>query len=150
MTRSSRTGHLAGRPLSDRELELIRVIALGLTNDEVATQLNVTPGVVKAMLKRVAGKLETRNRTHSVVTCLKMGLITLGSESETRPSRCRWLLEIRHNESERWRPMHNGTVMFPTKDEGERELIIVRRRNQSWQFQLVRATTIFVVESEDE
>ena len=51
------------RVLTCREREIIRLVAEGLSNKEIARQLNVSPGTVKVHLYNIFQKLEIRNRT---------------------------------------------------------------------------------------
>ncbi|NXY99095.1 response regulator transcription factor [Streptomyces sp. BR123] len=49
-------------PLTPREREIARLVAQGLSNAEIATELVVTPGTVKTHLANVQAKLRVRNR----------------------------------------------------------------------------------------
>jgi LuxR family maltose regulon positive regulatory protein len=53
-------------PLTDRELEVLHLIAAGLSNATIAEQLVVTVGTVKSHLKHIYGKLSVRSRTQAV------------------------------------------------------------------------------------
>jgi ATP/maltotriose-dependent transcriptional regulator MalT len=53
--------------LSDRELEVLRLIAVGLSNREIAEKLYLSPGTVKTHVHNICGKMGVSNRTQAVV-----------------------------------------------------------------------------------
>ena len=53
-------------PLSDRELEVLRLVAQGYSNRETAVKLVVTEGTIKKHLNNVYGKLGVKNRTQAI------------------------------------------------------------------------------------
>jgi LuxR family maltose regulon positive regulatory protein len=53
-------------PLTGRELEVLRLLAEGLTNKEMAARLIVAPSTVKQHLKNIYGKLDVHSRTQAV------------------------------------------------------------------------------------
>jgi LuxR family maltose regulon positive regulatory protein len=62
-------------PLSERELEVLRLIADGLSNREIAQRLFVSVGTVKAHVNHVYGKLLVRSRTQAVARARELQLI---------------------------------------------------------------------------
>jgi LuxR family transcriptional regulator, maltose regulon positive regulatory protein len=62
-------------PLSQRELEVLHLMALGCTNQEIARQLVVAPGTIKAHAATIYRKLDAANRTEAVARARKSGLI---------------------------------------------------------------------------
>jgi LuxR family maltose regulon positive regulatory protein len=66
-------------PLSPRELEVLQLIALGRTNQEIAQQLIVSPGTVKAHTSSIYGKLDVSNRTEAVARARQLGLLPYNS-----------------------------------------------------------------------
>jgi DNA-binding NarL/FixJ family response regulator len=52
--------------LSEREAEVLRFVAAGLTNIEIAERLYLSPNTVRAHLHRIYGKLEVTNRAEAV------------------------------------------------------------------------------------
>lgn len=64
-------------PLSDRELEVLQLIAEGLTNQEVGEKLFLSLNTVKAHTRNIYGKLGVNNRTQAVAKVRGLGLITL-------------------------------------------------------------------------
>ena len=61
--------------LSEREVEVLRLIAGGLSNSEVGRKLFIAPSTVKKHLENVYGKLTVRNRTEAVTRAREMGLM---------------------------------------------------------------------------
>jgi LuxR family maltose regulon positive regulatory protein len=62
-------------PLSERELEVLTLIAAGKTNQEIAGELFVAKSTVKTHIKNIYGKLDVRNRTQAVSRARKLGLL---------------------------------------------------------------------------
>jgi LuxR family maltose regulon positive regulatory protein len=62
-------------PLSERELEVLQLIAEGLTNQEIASRLVVSLNTVKAHCRNVYGKLGVNNRTQAVVRAKAFGIL---------------------------------------------------------------------------
>jgi len=61
--------------LSERELEVLRLLAAGLTNPEIADRLFVTVNTVKWHTKNIYGKLQVHNRTEAVVQAQALRLL---------------------------------------------------------------------------
>jgi LuxR family maltose regulon positive regulatory protein len=72
--KASPTGDLV-EPLSQRELEVLHLMALGRTNQEIARQLIVAPGTVKAHTASIYRKLDVANRTEAVARARQHGLL---------------------------------------------------------------------------
>lgn len=62
-------------PLSERELEILRLIARGASNREIATTLFLAEGTVKNHVTNILGKLEVRDRTQAALKAMESGLI---------------------------------------------------------------------------
>ncbi|MET9685420.1 response regulator transcription factor [Streptomyces coeruleorubidus] len=73
-------GHLAdpGAALSDREIEVVRLLALGHSNRSIAASLHLTEATIKTHLVRVYRKLGTENRASTVSEAVRRGLLELG------------------------------------------------------------------------
>ncbi len=63
--------------LSTRELEVLRLVAVGLPDKQVAEQLGISQKTVRNHLTRVYGKLGAGNRVEAVVNGLRIGLLSL-------------------------------------------------------------------------
>jgi ATP/maltotriose-dependent transcriptional regulator MalT len=62
-------------PLTPRELEVLRLVALGRSNSQVASELFVTVGTVKSHLHSISGKLDAANRVEAVARARAVGLL---------------------------------------------------------------------------
>jgi LuxR family transcriptional regulator, maltose regulon positive regulatory protein len=62
-------------PLTERELEVLQLIAQGKTNLEIASQLIVARGTVKAHAANIFSKLEVTNRTEAVARARQIGIL---------------------------------------------------------------------------
>ncbi|GAA2002600.1 response regulator transcription factor [Nocardiopsis rhodophaea] len=73
----ARTGeHPCLSELTDRELQILRLVARALNNRQIAAHLMISEGTVKAHLSRVLGKLRLASRTQAVVFAYDCGLVT--------------------------------------------------------------------------
>ena len=66
---------LLGTPLSAREVEVLQLVADGLSNVEIGGQVGLSALTVKSHLVRIGAKLGTGNRTHQVALALRKGAI---------------------------------------------------------------------------
>jgi DNA-binding NarL/FixJ family response regulator len=64
-------------PLTPRELEVLRLLALGHTNRQIAEELVISLGTAKNHVEHIRIKLGSSDRTQAVVRALELGLITL-------------------------------------------------------------------------
>lgn len=69
----SRPSDLAG--LTDREREILTLVASGLTNHEIADRLTVSPLTVKTHVSRILAKLQARDRVQLVIRAYEAGLV---------------------------------------------------------------------------
>jgi DNA-binding NarL/FixJ family response regulator len=64
--------------LTDREREVMTLVGAGLSNQEIAERLVVSPATAKTHVSRVMGKLEARDRAQVVVLAYESGLVQPG------------------------------------------------------------------------
>jgi DNA-binding NarL/FixJ family response regulator len=64
--------------LTERETEVLRLVGQGLTNDEIATRLFLSPLTAKTHVSRIMQKLHARDRVQLVVTAYESGLVAPG------------------------------------------------------------------------
>lgn len=67
---------LLPQPLTNRELEVLRLLAQGRTNREIARELLVSVGTVKAYVQRIIAKLEVSDRTQAAVKATELGILS--------------------------------------------------------------------------
>jgi LuxR family maltose regulon positive regulatory protein len=63
--------------LSGRELEVLRLVAQGATNQEIADRLVITVGTAKSHINHILGKLDSHNRTEAVARARSLGLLDI-------------------------------------------------------------------------
>jgi len=63
--------------LTDREEEILKLLAAGLPNKEIAQKLGLSEGTVKNHISAILAKLHANDRTQAVLTALKRGLVNL-------------------------------------------------------------------------
>ena len=63
--------------LSEREVEVLKLIAQGTSNKIIATSLNISESTVKTHIQSIFNKLEVNDRTEAVTEAIKKGIITL-------------------------------------------------------------------------
>ncbi|APU43489.1 MULTISPECIES: response regulator transcription factor [unclassified Streptomyces] len=67
------------RVLTAREIEVTRLIATGLSNDQIAAQLVISPHTAKTHVTRAIAKLGVRDRAQLVILAYETGLVRVGS-----------------------------------------------------------------------
>lgn len=63
--------------LSERELEVLRLMAQGMGNQEIGTALIIGESTVKSHVNRILSKLGVSDRTQAVITAVKRGIVSL-------------------------------------------------------------------------
>ncbi len=66
--------------LSERELEVLQVVAAGKSNKEIADRLSISVYTVQVHLRNIYGKLGVASRTEAVTVALRRGWITLDAQ----------------------------------------------------------------------
>jgi DNA-binding NarL/FixJ family response regulator len=69
--------HMSDQTLTPAEVLVLRLIAAGNANKEIAGQLGITEDTVKGRVKSILAKLDAHDRTHAAIIGLKRGIIEL-------------------------------------------------------------------------
>jgi DNA-binding NarL/FixJ family response regulator len=69
--------HATDEDLTSREIDVLRLIAAGNANKEIAAQLSITEDTVKGHVSNILAKLGANDRTHAVTIGLKRGIMEL-------------------------------------------------------------------------
>ena len=67
--------HVSDETLSAREIEVLRLVAVGKANKEVASDLAIAEDTVKKHVRNILAKLSANDRTHAATIALKRGII---------------------------------------------------------------------------
>lgn len=67
-------------PLTEREVEVLRLLARGESNQEIAANLNISEGTVRRHVSSILGKLHLASRTQAALYALREGLASLDGE----------------------------------------------------------------------
>jgi DNA-binding NarL/FixJ family response regulator len=73
---------LTPEPLTEREVEILQLIAQGLENHEIAERLNLRETTVRTHVSNILGKLHLANRVQATLYALRKGLTSLNDISE--------------------------------------------------------------------
>ncbi len=68
---------MSGPPVTEREIEVLRLVAAGMTNKEIASTLFIAEGTVKTHLNSIHEKLGVRDRTEAVMVAVRRGILRL-------------------------------------------------------------------------
>ena len=68
--------------LTEREIEVLRLVSQGLSNREAAKRLGIVEGTVRSHISNILSKLHLSNRTQAVVYALREGLAPLESKED--------------------------------------------------------------------
>ena len=69
--------HVTDEDLSEREVAVLRLVAIGKANKQIARDLGLSEETVKGYLKTIFAKLDVADRTHAVTVAARRGLIEL-------------------------------------------------------------------------
>ncbi len=70
--------HMSNPQLTPRQVDTLRLIVAGLSNQEIASRLNITEGTVKAHVKAILAKFGARDRAQAASVALKRGIVRAG------------------------------------------------------------------------
>lgn len=73
-------------PLTEREMEVLRLVARGLTNEEIAEELYITERTARTHVSNILSKLHLANRTQAALYALRKGLARLDEPSDDTSS----------------------------------------------------------------
>jgi DNA-binding NarL/FixJ family response regulator len=69
-----RTPERIGEPLTERETEVLRLLAQGKSNKDIAKSLNITEQTVKSHVSHILDKLDVPSRTQAALYAMRTGL----------------------------------------------------------------------------
>ena len=84
ITRPRAVAHGLRQPLSQREHEVLRLIADGLENQAIANVLFVSVETIRTHVKSILRKLSSRDRTHAVAVAFRSGVLTVEEDAVPR------------------------------------------------------------------
>lgn len=70
-------------PLTQREVEVLQLVAQGLDNQEIADKLVISEATVRTHVSNILGKLQLASRTQAALYALREGLVSLNAVPET-------------------------------------------------------------------
>jgi DNA-binding NarL/FixJ family response regulator len=74
----SRAGNDVTSMLTERECEVLRLVATGMSNAEIAEKLHISPATAKTHVAHLLTKLDARDRVQLVIIAYQSGLVTAG------------------------------------------------------------------------
>jgi len=83
-TQAAATPPAPAQRLTDREVELLKLVAAGMANKAIAQQLSISENTVKYHMKKIMQKLNVQNRTEAVTQSIRAGLLDPSSFNDSR------------------------------------------------------------------
>lgn len=71
--------------LTPREIDVLRLAAVGNTNQKIGDQLGLSEGTIKTHMKNILAKMQARDRTHAVLLGIQRGIIGMGAGGRLPP-----------------------------------------------------------------
>jgi DNA-binding CsgD family transcriptional regulator len=71
------------QPLTPRELQVLKLSAYGLSNQDIGARLHLAIDTIKTHQRKLQSKLKARDRTHAVAIAYESGLLRLGTVNST-------------------------------------------------------------------
>jgi DNA-binding CsgD family transcriptional regulator len=68
--------------ISEREREILRLVAMGATNQQIANELNISVNTVKVHLRNIFGKIGAASRTEATVYAIRSGLVSVDNGAQ--------------------------------------------------------------------
>jgi len=75
-------GNPTPEPLTEREMEVLRLVAQGSSNQDIASQLSITEATVRTHVSNVLSKLQLANRVQAALYALRAGITRLEDEDD--------------------------------------------------------------------
>lgn len=72
---SELASHIGEEALSQREIEVLKLVGAGNSNKEIGARLHITEQTAKAHMKRIVAKLGANDRTHAVTMAMNRGIL---------------------------------------------------------------------------
>ena len=71
--------------LSERELEILRLVATGASNKEIASRLFLSPNTVKVHLRNIFAKIGVQSRTEATMYAVRQGWVDVPADARAQP-----------------------------------------------------------------
>ncbi|MBE1526403.1 DNA-binding NarL/FixJ family response regulator [Sphingopyxis sp. OAS728] len=65
------------QPLTERELSILELLALGQSTKEISRLVDIAPRTVERMVDNIRSRFDARNRAHLITVALRLGLLSI-------------------------------------------------------------------------
>jgi two-component system, NarL family, response regulator LiaR len=72
-------------PLTEREAEVLRLVAQGLSNQDIARKLNISDPTVRTHVSNILGRLQLATRIQAALCALREGMVSLDTDAGRDP-----------------------------------------------------------------